>query len=356
MKNMKNRFSLLAFAFLGSSSAFAEESLPDWQVLLQLDNDLFAEADRDYTSGVRVGFLQEIPASTDKGQRMMQRLEEGASRLTNRLKSFRLTNKSDLRFARGVGLTQLMFTPDDPSSLEAPDGQRPYAGWLGLEYSLHVKSRNYANSLTFTLGSTGDGSFAKEAQDWVHQNISNSPLFQGWDSQVPTEVTANLHFDHKQRFRGLLSENLGDLEFDGYYETGLSLGNFRTDAYLGGLARVGVRLPSNFSTPRVRLGSFGQELFSDTQTDHRKLSSFLFAGFRGVAVAHDITLDGPLFRDYDQSVQSNPLVGEVLYGLGFRYRNVDLVFSQSLRSKEFEGQSRSQKFGSVMLGFRSGFY
>jgi len=355
MKTLSRVLTGLTLSTLCFTNGLAQEDIPDWQVLLQLDNDLFAEADRDYTSGVRIGFLQEVPASTDKGKRMARRLEEGASRLTNRLKSFRISDSSDLRFARGFGLTQLMFTPDNPRSLVAPEGQRPYAGWLGLEYSLHVKDRNYANSVTFTLGSTGDGSLAQESQNWVHRNISNSPLFQGWDSQVPSEITANIHFDHKQRFRGLLSKSLGDLEFDGYYETGMSLGNFRTDAYLGGLARVGVRLPSNFSTPRVRLGSFGQELFSDTQSDERKLSTFLFAGLRGVAVAHDITLDGPIFRDYDGAVSSKSLVGEALYGLGFRYRNIDLVFSQTLRSKEFEGQDKSQKFGSVMFGFRSGF-
>ncbi|MCH2189817.1 MAG: lipid A deacylase LpxR family protein [Gammaproteobacteria bacterium] len=333
----------------------AQQEIPDWQILLQLDNDLFAEADRDYTSGVRIGFLQEIPASTYQAKGMVRRLEDRASPLTNRLKSFRISDSSKLRFARGFGLTQLMCTPDNPRALVAPEGQRPYAGWLGLEYSLHVKDRNYANSLTFTLGSTGDGSLAEEAQNWVHRYISNSPLFQGWDSQVPSETTVNIHFDHKQRFRGLLSESLGDIEFDGYYETGISLGNFRTDAYLGGLARVGIRLPSNFSTPRVRLGSFGQELFSDSQSDERKLSTFLFAGLRGVAVAHDITLDGPIFREFDGAVRSKSIVGEALYGLGFRYRKLDLVFSQTLRSKEFEGQDKSQKFGSVMLGFKSAF-
>lgn len=31
-----------------------------WQVLLQLNNDLFAGSDRDYTNSVRVGFMQDI--------------------------------------------------------------------------------------------------------------------------------------------------------------------------------------------------------------------------------------------------------------------------------------------------------
>lgn len=341
--------------FSGIQAALGDDDVSDWQVLLQLDNDLFADSDRDYTSGVRIGFVQEIPAESDKGQRINQRLQDGARKLTNRLRSFRIPEESELRFARGFGLSQLIFTPDDPQDLQAPEGQRPYAGWLGLEYSLHVKERNLANSLTFTVGTTGDGSFAQETQNWVHRNISNSPLFQGWDSQVPSELTLNLHFDHKQRFRGLLNRNVGSIEFDGYYEFGASLGNYRTDAYIGGLARVGYRLPSNFSTPRVQLGSFGQQLFHADDGVGNKPSVFLFGGVRAVAVAHDITLDGPLFRDFNGAVESETLVGELLYGFGIKYRNIDLVLSQTLRSDEFIGQSNSQRFGSVMIGFQSNF-
>ena len=335
--------------------AMGDDDVSDWQVLFQLDNDLFADSDRDYTSGVRLGFVQEIPAESGTGQKINQRLQDGARKLTNRLRSFRMSEESELRFARGIGLSQLIFTPDDPEALQAPEGERPYAGWLGVEYSLHVKERNLANSLTFTVGTTGDGSFAQETQDWVHRNISNSPLFQGWDSQVPSELTLNIHFDHKQRFGGLSNRSGGGIEFDGYYEFGAALGNYRTDAYIGGLARIGYRLPSNFSTPRVQLGSFGQQLFSADDVYAKKPSVFLFGGIRASAVAHDITLDGPLFRDFAGAVTSETLVGELLYGFGVKYRNIDLVLSQTLRSDEFVGQSNSQRFGSVMIGFQSNF-
>jgi len=171
----------------------------DWQVLLQLDNDLFSGSDRDYTNGVRIGFVQEIPLESDKGQRMNKRLSDGAKKIQGRLQSLRIPDDANLRFARGFGVSQLMFTPENPFALSAPEGERPYAGWLGLEYSLHVKTDNLVNSLTLAVGSTGESSLAQPAQNWVHRNISNSPIFQGWDSQVPSELTLNIHFDHKQR-------------------------------------------------------------------------------------------------------------------------------------------------------------
>ena len=343
------------------SSAHANEPIVDsmaevsnWQVLLQLDNDLFSGSDRDYTSGVRLGLVQEIPLESKRGQRINNRVRQNSKKLLGRLQNLRIKDDDKLRFAQGFGITQLMFTPENPEALSAPQGERPYAGWLGIEYSLHVKQENFVNSLTLALGTTGDASLAQTSQNWVHRNISNSPIFQGWDSQVPSELTANIHFDHKQRFRNLSTRINNIIELDGYYEGGLALGNFRTDAYVGTLARIGYRLPSSFSTPRVQLGSYGHQLFNNTNDYGEKFSAFAFAGLRATGVLHDITLDGPLFRDFDTGVESKSRVGELIYGFALRYKRVDLIFSQTLRSDEFVGQTENQEFGSLMLRFQSG--
>ncbi len=335
----------------------SSESTPEpskLQVLLQLDNDLFSGSDRDYTSGIRLGFVQELPFESDEGQRMHKRFQDASNVLYRSLNFLGIKEDSNLRFARGVGLSQLLFTPEDPRALRAPEGERPYAGWLGLEYSLHAKSEDLVNSITVAIGTTGEASLAQPSQDWVHRNISNSPLFQGWDSQVPGELTLNLHFDHKRRFRNLYKVGTRGLEIDGYYEGGLALGNFRTDAYVGSLARIGFRLPSSFSTPRVQLGSYGHQLFSDNRDFDNKISAYAFGGVRATGVLHDITLDGPVFRDFDTGVKSSSLVGELIYGFGMRYKKVELIYSQTIRSEEFNSQTENLQFGSVMFRFRSG--
>lgn len=206
-----------------------------------------------------------------------------------------------------------------------------------------MKADNLVNSLTLSLGTTGEASLAQPAQDWVHRNISGSPIFQGWDSQVPSEVTLNVNFDHKQRFRRL-SKNISShngLEIDGYYEAGIAAGNFRSDAYVGSLARIGYRLPSNFATPRVQIGSYGHQLFTDQKDYGNKFSAFAFAGVRASAVLHDITLDGPVFRDFDTGVESEPLVGELIYGLGLRYRKIDLLFLKLSEARNLLAKPRT---------------
>jgi hypothetical protein len=323
-------------------------------VIFQLDNDLFTNSDRDYTSGSRLAWLQPIPEeSMNRFQGWLKELS-GASQnpVFGRLTTF--IEPETIRYDWGTGLTQLMFTPDDPTLPAAPPGDRPYAGWLGIELSLHAKDTSSLSSVIFSIGTTGPNAFAEEAQEWVHRNISNSPIYQGWDSQVPGELTLNLNIDSKRRLAGLASASADWLlELDGYIEWGTALGNFRTDAYVGALMRAGYNLPVQYMTPRVQLGSYSHELFLSDTVEDNGWSLYAFGGARGSAVAHDITLDGPVFRDYDAAVSSEPWVGELVAGIGLRFHDLTLTFSRTFRSKEFESQASSHQFGSVLvsLGF-----
>jgi len=348
---------LLSFSLISNANdqSSAKEGEP-WQLIIQLDNDLFAGEDKDYTNGFRLGFVKELNQKTDLNrllEKQLYRLSGGDE--DKGIMRWRIKDRENLRFAYGTGLTQLMFTPDDYTTANAPKGERPYAGWLGLEFSLHVKNADQVSSATISIGTTGDNSFAEPSQEWVHQNISDSPIYQGWNSQVPGELTVNLQLDHKQRFQSFDNSLGGLLEVDGYYEWGAALGNFRTNAYGGALIRVGHNLPATYSTPRVQLGSYGHALFRKAKPANNAVSLLMFAGVRATAVAYDITLDGPLFDDFETGVESKPLVGEMIFGVGLRYGLIDLSFSHTIRSDEFHGQDKNQQFGSVMLRLNSKF-
>ncbi len=348
---MNREFQRLLLALLVSSSVLFGVSLAaDSQLIVQWDNDLLTGSDRDYTNGARVAFLQELDRDTDTHNMLQQCLgyfigvESGGM-----FRDRRFDAGEELRFSWGVGLTQLMFTPEDPSAFSAPEGQRPYAGWLGLELSLNVGSSDSSGSFTLSIGTTGENSLAQYTQEWVHENVSDSPIFQGWDSQVPGEMTVNLHFDCKQRLHFLDFTADWLIEFDGYYEWGAALGNFRTDAYVGSLFRFGYNLPAIYTTPRVQLGSYSDELFRDSEVDAGRVSLIGFFGFRGYGVLHDITLDGPVFRDFDSGVESEPWVGEMVTGVGVQIRPIELTVAHTFRTNEFSGQTESLEFGSVLF-------
>jgi hypothetical protein len=352
MKYIRYSFFLFLFPFQCLLCAEAQERASYLQ--FQLDNDLFTGSDRNYTNGARLAWLKPIPVESMNGLQDWLRGLSGAgdNRFFSLLTSF--IEPETVAYDWGTGLTQLMFTPEDYAATEAPPGQRPYAGWLGIEFSLHAKDARSLSSVLLSIGTTGENALAQETQEWVHRNISNSPIFQGWDSQVPGELTVNLQFDRKRRFTSL-AEHSRDwlLAMDGYFEWGAALGNFRTDADVGALMRIGYNLPVQYVTPRIQLGGYAHELFLGEHKPAGRWSLYAFGGVRGTAVAHDITIDGPVFRDYDSPVSSEPLVGGALVGFGLRLQSLTVTYSRTFRTEEYSTQDGGHQFGSLLvsLGF-----
>jgi lipid A 3-O-deacylase len=345
-------FSLCCVGSLGAGDA----GFGAWQWITQWDNDLLTGTDDGYTNGARIAIARELPLESREHyflERTLRRLSgvEGSGSLGG----LRFPEAPASRFQYGVGLTQLMYTPDDPAASTPGAGARPYAGWLGLEFSLQASGGNAANTVTLSIGTTGELSFAEEAQEWVHRNISDSPVFQGWENQAPGELTVNLHLDHKRRLSFFEASRDELIELDGFFEWGAALGNFRTNAYLGSHARVGMNLPDRHVTPRVQLGSFTETIFGGPQEEPGDFSFYVFGGVRGYGVLHDISLGGPVFRDWAGSVDIEPLVAELSSGVAARWERMELSLSHTLRSDEFEGQRNRSRYGSVLFRVGSEF-
>jgi hypothetical protein len=344
------RHTTFTYIFLITQLALLIAPTNGAQFIVQWDNDLLTGTDDGYTNGARIAYAQELSSNSEEHHFLQHTLQQlTGSERGNLLNDFRFPETGEVRYQYGTGLTQLMFTPADPATTEPTEGERPYAGWLGLEFSLQASAGDSANTATLTLGTTGPNSYAQEAQDWVHENISNSPIFQGWDSQAPGELTLNLHLAHKHRITGLDLTQDWPLQLDGFYEWGAALGNFRTNAYLGALIRAGYHLPKSYATPSVQLGSFTETIFAEKDNQLDDFSLYGYAGTRGYAVLHDISLDGPLFRDWDESVNSKPWVGELSLGVAARYKWLEISLSHTLRSDEFEHQENRSRYGSVLL-------
>lgn len=334
--------------------ALAAES--PWQWISQWDNDLLTGTDEGYTNGTRIAFARALPNDSE-GHYFMENTLRRLSGASGEqvLDEFRFPGSGKVLFRYGIGLTQLMFTPEEPDAASPPPGERPYAGWLGIELSLQASRGDSASTATLSIGTTGSLSYAEDIQEWIHRNVSDSPVFQGWDTQAPGELTLNLHLDHKQRIGYFDTTRSWPLEVDGFYEWGGAAGNLRTAGYFGGFMRVGINLPAGHATPRLQLGSFTETIFQGPHSENRRFSLYGFAGARGYAVLHDISLDGPAFRSWDESVDSEPWVGEISIGLGSRWGGIELSLAHTLRSNEFQDQRNSSRYGSVMLRIGSRF-
>lgn len=344
-------------AFVASHGARADEFsfLPDTgdaNLTFYLDNDLFSDTDENYTNGIRLSWISGSRDPEEFGllQRLLRKLsgDDESRGVFRKLSGF--SDPGDVEYNYGFSLTQLMFTPEDPKAPAAPPGQRPYAGWLGLDVSLHTKDAHALNSVSLALGITGRNSYAQEAQDLVH-DIRGLEKFQGWDSQIPSEPTLNLYYAQKRRLV-LLDPQQESFGIDGFGEWRLALGNFLTAANVGALVRFGWNLPVNFSDPRLSVTAYSHQPFRSQRRQRSAWSFYGMTGALGAAVAHSITIDGPVFTDFDTGTTSEPFVGELYAGFGIRYRRVNVSYVHTFRSREFSGQSDSQAFGSLTLSYR----
>ncbi len=348
--------SLCAVALTCASLTASPETSQPYTLSVQWDNDLFAGTDEGYTNGARIALTRSLPEDSEQHNRLQQLLRRlTGSNAQGPFNALRFPEAEAFRFQYGIGLSQLMFTPRDAEALTPPRGERPYAAWSGLEFSLQVSGDHSASTATLSIGTTGRLSYGQDLQNWIHENVSGSPLFKGWDSQAPGELTLNLHLDHKRRIQQLDATADWPLQVDGFTEWGTALGNFRTDVYLGTHFRVGKNLPNSHLTPRVQLGSFTETLFNHQSELPSAFSLYGFFGVRGYGVLHDITLDGPLARSWSESVNSEPWQGEISFGLAARYDSLELSFSRTLRTDEFSGQDKRSSFGSILLRLKGHF-
>jgi len=316
-----------------------------------LDNDLFSGTDSNYTNGARLSYITSGKPAINvpfiqKNLRLLSGAE-GSARWIQKIWGFSTLDKIEYNY--GFALSQLMFTPETFETPSSPAVERPYAGWLGVSFSLHARNKYNLNSVEISIGTVGPHAYAQESQDFIHQ-IINEEKFRGWDSQIPNEVTLNITFNQKRRWGFLEDADLPlDLEIDGFHETGISAGNYLTDIHLGGLIRLGWNLPVEFSDSRLTPTAHTQRLFSNGDSNDDRWSLYAIFGARSSVIYHDITLDGPVFRSYDTGIRKELLVGEVYAGFGLRRGNWELGYVHAYRSKEFETQNSPQAFGSVAI-------
>ncbi|MDA7536829.1 lipid A deacylase LpxR family protein [Akkermansiaceae bacterium] len=324
----------------------------DGYLTFYLDNDLFAGTDEGYTNGARLSWISGERGFEEFGE--IQEFLRGAIGDRESIGIFRnvsgFENPDEVKYHFGFSLTQLMFTPQSLTALTPPMGQRPYAAWLGLGYSLHAKDRDTLNSAELTVGIVGPAALGEETQDFIH-DLRGYADFEGWDSQLSNEFTLGFTFTQK-RTLAITERTRGRFGMDGLTEWGFTLGNFRTNAFGGALIRAGYNLPSAFSDPRLALNAYSLEPFDRSEAQPGSWSAYLLAGARIKISAFDATLNGPLFRNVNTGVERELLVGELYAGFGVRRGDWDVSYVHTFQTREFEEQANDlHTFGSLALRY-----
>ena len=118
-----------------------------------------------------------------------------------------------------------------------------------------------------------------------------------------------------------------------------------TYANVGAIFRVGRNLSSDYGPPRIRPALPGSMFFSPNADG---ITWYFYLGADGRYVAQNIFLDGNTSKD-SHSVDKRKWVGDLQVGFVINSSNLRLAYSHVVRSREFEGQSLHNRFGSLTL-------
>ena len=235
----------------------------------------------------------------------------------------------------GLKIGQQIYTPSNKDSDQPQYGDRPYCGWAHAEYFKKLYQENYEQVFEIGLGVVGPASGGEWIQTEFHKLIHSSPPL-GWKYQIYTEPT--LQFAYYRTYSLFLNKYI---EFRPY--AGANLGNYLINAELGNIVRAGWNLPKNFD-PVIRSvarGSFWNNIYA-----------YGFVGGKAYGVARNMSLDGNTFRESIVTVDKEYVVGDGLAGLCLGIYNFELTFSHVERTREFQSQTRDERFDSFQARWR----
>ncbi len=325
----KRAASALAAALLVAATAAADEAREPCLISLQIENDVFAGLDEQYTNGTYLNLaapVNDLPRWARWARRQLGGLIDAP------------------RWQVSYGLGQSMFTPDDITDPDPPLDARPYAGFLFGSLALSADTGDRLDTVALDVGVTGPPSLAEAAQKFIHNDLGIGDPPKGWDTQLDTELAFRVFYEQKRRYAAELGDAWGGLEADLIPQVAVALGAVDTSLAGALTVRIGEGLDMDYGPPRVQRSV--APMLRPNEDGGRRWN--LFAGVGARLVGRDLFLDGNTFRD-SRSVDSEPLVADVNVGFSVDLGRAVLSYTHVLRSPDFAERDDWSQFGSLSL-------
>lgn len=300
---------------------------------LFIENDMLARSDRYYTNGIKFGGGMELDLLQLPAAEVLRQVAPEA--------------KGQIHL--GLFLGQNMYTPRSITVSQAQALDRPWAAWLYLGGVAQRVRDNRLDTVEIDLGLVGPSALGKEVQSGWHRLIG-SPQPKGWQHQIPNEPAFMVSWLAKSKHR---LGTIAGVEVEAIPHGGASLGTVMTLARAGGILRLG-RHMTGFGPDTIEPGgAMLQNMRRDLEPGRAQgLEWYGFVGLDHRLVAHNIFLDGTVFRD-SPGVQRRPHVYDLSVGLSVRIDAFRLSLTRVRRSEEFftaASNGGRQTFDSVNLG------
>ncbi|MGQ0764330.1 MAG: lipid A deacylase LpxR family protein [Gemmatimonadota bacterium] len=237
-----------------------------------------------------------------------------------------------------VTIGQDIYTPHlDRPPYAFPDwrDERPYAAWLYLGTAGRVIADGSLRTVEVAVGVTGPPALGDLSQRVAHFiNERYTTKAEGWDTQVGFEP--GFIASARQSLLAARGQAGGRGIADLVYNSGVTIGNVRSAADMGGRLRVGYNLSHPWDARRWRR--------------RPPLETFAVVGGRLEYVARDFSLDGTLFSD-SRRVARVPLVREYEVGIGLRMHRLALTWTATTRSQEYRTGPSFHAFSSMQASW-----
>ncbi len=271
--------------------------------------------------------------------------------------------------AFGIALGHHINTANDITQANPPLNDHPYSGYLYLAGFWERSNADTLDHVEVNAGVVGPSSYADDIQAGVH-DFFDEPDPQGWDTQLGDEPVIQFYFRKKWKFgdkpayptwtgQGFVApapmatpageSAANPLQFQVIPQVGLALGLAQRHLEGGALVRVGWNLPDDFGPSRIAdltANGFGQP---------GALTVYGFARIGGRIVEHDMFIEGSNFEK-SRGAEAETFVGEAQAGIGIAWRadcfDLHATYSQTVLSRQFEGQNGTHAFGALTFGVR----
>lgn len=179
----------------------------------------------------------------------------------------------------------------------------------------------------------------------IHQ-VFNETDPRGWDYQLRDEPGVDFTFFRKWRWTLLTSEGRDVVQM--IPQAGFTLGTVHRHAGIGATVRMGVGLPDDFGPGRI------DQPAAATGLGDPSSGGYVFARLGGRVVEHNLFLNGNNFHS-SHGVKPETWVGEFQVGLVVRWGEIEVGYSQTFLSQEFETQNTNDSFGGLTVSWTTQF-
>ena len=319
---------LISFIFL-SGNLSAKEN--DWDIFhfkLYFENDMFAQTDSQYSSGVKFNLIYHV------------------NNPDNMIYDILLSNDSKEDIYTSFSLANQLYTPINLATTEPIYDDRSYAAWTYLEMGIHKSSKDSLNTILIKVGMIGPSAKGEEIQKKIHEWVGSKPPL-GWDNQLHDELGINFSYMYKWRYEAE-SENAFGVSFIPSVEA--DLGNISTQASVGFFSRIGYNIPKDFGISTLDVGGeSGIPVYDEQLLSLQNDWSFSFnITATGSAVIQDIFLEGNTFKDSLITHDANTFVGYFGAGISMRYKSLNLDFMQTYNSSKAEDVKGRKAVGTLL--------